>query len=341
VLLCAKQQYEASVNLKIKSDEGPEKTLLPSFSLVIEWENAHLAEMHNTRDMLRELFQQLEQEYSYFSSHPEIIFLCDPKKIPFELIERVVEETCPTKDKWAKISTVASPGLRYYEMKNLGAKHAHGDVVLFLDSDVVPEDGWLRHMLTPFLKPEVAAITGNTYVPPNSTKERAYALFWMFPLRSEEGPLKPTVRGFANNLACRLDVFRATGFPDNIEFRWHTGPLLQSLSKQGYGVFHQPMAHVRHPPPESLHHFLSRALCEGHDVYLNRNDGSNDPRVMRPAIWYIVSELKNFHRYRHYFGAKLGLARAALPKAYAITFIFNPNYSRRGSQSDGERRLNG
>ena len=222
----------------------------------------------------------------------------------------------------ARISFVDGPGLRYFEMKNLGADHATGDIVVFLDSDVVPESGWLRNMLKPYLQPEVCAVAGNTYVPPNSTVERAYALFWMFPLRSEDKPLEPAVGGYANNLSCRRDVFCANKFPDSQAFRWHTGLLLQSLTAQGYGVFYQPMARLKHPPPDSLHHIVARAFCEGHDIYLKRESGANDPGLLRPAFWYCVNDFSSFHRAVRDHGQSLGLRPIAIPKAYAIAIMF-------------------
>src|SRR3954465_10274816 len=42
------------------------------------------------------------------------------------------------------------PGAEYYEMKNAGAAEATGDVVVYLDCDVVPEPGWLANLLPPF-----------------------------------------------------------------------------------------------------------------------------------------------------------------------------------------------
>lgn len=44
--------------------------------------------------------------------------------------------------------------------RNLGIAEAAGEVVAFIDDDAVPEPQWLRHLLEPAKRPEVAAMTG-------------------------------------------------------------------------------------------------------------------------------------------------------------------------------------
>ena len=52
-------------------------------------------------------------------------------------------------------------GLRYYALKNLGAQLCEQPVVVFLDSDVVPEPGWLRRLLEPFARRDVEVVGGS------------------------------------------------------------------------------------------------------------------------------------------------------------------------------------
>lgn len=44
--------------------------------------------------------------------------------------------------------------------RNLGITHAAGEVVAFIDDDAVPEPQWLRHLIVPAARPEVAAMGG-------------------------------------------------------------------------------------------------------------------------------------------------------------------------------------
>lgn len=44
--------------------------------------------------------------------------------------------------------------------RNMGLIHAAGDIVAFIDDDAVPEPMWLRHLIAPAVRPEVAAMGG-------------------------------------------------------------------------------------------------------------------------------------------------------------------------------------
>lgn len=44
--------------------------------------------------------------------------------------------------------------------RNLGARHAEAEILVFLDADTVPEPGWLDAMLQPFVEGDVVAVKG-------------------------------------------------------------------------------------------------------------------------------------------------------------------------------------
>jgi glycosyltransferase involved in cell wall biosynthesis len=46
--------------------------------------------------------------------------------------------------RWTSIQVIAGAGLRYYEMKNIGAAAATGEIVCFIDSDVIWNSEWIH-----------------------------------------------------------------------------------------------------------------------------------------------------------------------------------------------------
>ena len=64
---------------------------LPTYSVVIEWENARLSELGRTREMLKALREQIAQ-----SEHPrpETIILHDKEHVGRQLIEDIIGEAC-------------------------------------------------------------------------------------------------------------------------------------------------------------------------------------------------------------------------------------------------------
>lgn len=111
------------------------------------------------------------------------------------------------------------PGRHYYELKNLGANEASGDLIVFVDSDVIPESDWLEQLLAPFADPSTQVSCSRTYIEPNSLYNKSFALFWFFPVRQLPGEA-PSAGGwtrtqhfFANNIALRRDTALAHPFP--------------------------------------------------------------------------------------------------------------------------------
>ena len=143
-----------------------------------------------------------------------------------------------------------APGASYYQQKNTGAAAATGDVVVFLDSDVVPEEGWLESILRPFALPWVRCAAGNSYVDTGSVYGKAFALTWFFPLRDHDGRRGLVAHFYANNVAFRRDFFLARGFADDGGLaRGACRRLAESIRAEGHKIAYDGAARVSHPPP--------------------------------------------------------------------------------------------
>jgi len=115
-------------------------------TIVIEWENIQLAEADRCSTMLAELMRQIDAYPADAAGNPaqfEVLLVFDEQKMTEADVREFCRQCIPNAARQATLRYVASPGLGYYEQKNLGAREAQGSIVVFLDSDVIPESGWL------------------------------------------------------------------------------------------------------------------------------------------------------------------------------------------------------
>ena len=137
---------------------------------------------------------------------------------------------------------------------------ADGDLLLFVDSDVLPEEGWLAHLLGSFHRPDVKVVCGQTYVAPTSVFATAFALGWTYDLRDDLGGLIQPTKFYANNIVFRTDVFRRTGFAAlGKRSRGASSLLRNELERMDIAVWENRNARVGHPPPSDFRHMVVRA----------------------------------------------------------------------------------
>src|SRR5262249_54528684 len=158
-----------------------------------------------------------------------------------------------------------APGKRYYEQKNAGACLAQGEILIFLDSDVVPDEGWLDGLLAALDDPNVDVVGGETYHATDTLHDRLFAAFWVFPPRRPSRGVYRYRNFYANNLAVRREVFLANPFPDADAYRGQCAELAKCLRSKGIAIYRQGDSTVSHPPPLGARTFVVRALCRGYD----------------------------------------------------------------------------
>ncbi len=279
-----------------------------TYSMVIEWENAVLSELDRTREMLAQLHEQIVEVVEMGHPRPEIIILHDKDDVDPRLVERVVGEVAALEAWPADVRIIPAEGLDYVEQKNFGAGQSDSDLIIFLDSDVIPEPGWLAGLLEAFRNPDVQVVGGNTYIAPEGLYGKAFALFWFFPMREEGSGLRRTNRFWANNVAFRREILEAFPFPDLPSFRVQVTALKEDLRKHGVGMFLQQGSRVSHPAFNGLGHFVTRALCQGHDSVIIRSYGEKSdaslPGTVKLYVRSLGRSLKNIAR--HHRDVKLG-----------------------------------
>jgi hypothetical protein len=239
-------------------------------SVVIEWENAKLSDLGRAERMLAQLGRQMAEAARKRGLRAQLIVLYDSDAVD-ALVPRTAIETQIDAGAWpGTIELVPAPGQRYYEQKNKGAKLAAGEIVVFVDSDVVPDEGWLEGLLLALDDPGVGIVGGETYHATDTLHDKLFAAFWTFPTRRPSRGIFRDRHFYANNLAVRRELFLAYPFPDAPAYRGQCAALAKSLLSRGIPIYRQSASTVSHPPPEGVRTFFVRALCQGYDaVYWN------------------------------------------------------------------------
>src|SRR4051812_3132955 len=197
----------------------------------------------------------------------ELVVVHDPADISTADVERTLDEAAVRAlAPGLEITVLPVPGARYYALKNAGSRAARGAVVLQTDADVVIEPDFVAAVVKAFERPEVQVVTGNTYIHPCDTMlDRAVALFWHFPLRSEETTPRPGTIINANSVAARREIFLQFPFPIDRRLRGACQDFGADVRAAGHVTWQDPAIRWGHPKPGGWLGMARRALWQGHD----------------------------------------------------------------------------
>lgn len=294
-------------------------------SVIVEWENAILSEAQRSEAMLTTLRRQAE-ELAVEPDGPqfELLLVYDENEFDRAGLSELLARCLGEPDSTLAWRLLPAPENGYYLNKNYGASQATGRIIVMLDSDVIPEPGWLRQLLTTLERPHVQIATGNAYIEPTTLVARTFALCWFFPLRSTDGPEKEVQNFLANNLAMRRSFFQDHSFPEIAgSTRGSCVLLAAQLAEENIPIHLNPSAHVSHPPPNGFAHISKRALAQGRDrVLLARRLGR---RGM--ASWPASFAVLGYHLARSAWNCctrfrRVGLNPLLVPAAIAISTYY-------------------
>jgi hypothetical protein len=187
-------------------------------SIIIEWANTRLNGMPRAWGMLDAVRAQWQQIVD--RQHPASLpadaglFLdgLDPRAEVLVVAGEVLDAAVAAEIRarlgdGVDVAIHVAEGLEYYPLKNHGAHHASGDLLLFVDSDVWPDDDWLPHLLGSFARTDIDVVCGQTYVAPTDLVARLRP-GWRYPLRTTTRAA-PSAAG--SSATDRLPSFRRQG----------------------------------------------------------------------------------------------------------------------------------
>jgi hypothetical protein len=298
-------------------------------SIIVEWENTRLNGIPRAWALLEVLGRQwqgiVERRYpemlppegaaflERLDTRPELIVTSG--EVLSEASKQEVRERAP---KAFDLGIYVAAGCEYYPLKNLGASHATGDLLLFVDSDVLPDEGWLAHLLGSFAGPDVHVVSGQTYVGPSDVFSRAFALGWTYELRDVSRRFEPCRKFYGNNVAFRAEVFPKDGFPPlGPRTRGASSQLRAKLNEGGIDVWQNSRAGVDHPAPSSWRHLAVRALAHGRDHYMN-DSTQRHLGGLRRSLGVAARRLSRGFKHTFFDRHRVGLAWWQIPASLAI-----------------------
>ena len=313
---------------------------LPELTVVIEWENVVLSELERARRMMRALREQATEllassaggaetpaSHTPLARPIQVLILFDEDAISAHSVRTTVEEVLGSGDGVLEIKVEAAPGLHYYDLKNLGARRASGELLLFLDSDVIPEPGWLRHLVAAARRKEVQVVGGDAFIVPEDLVSKAFSVFWFFNtphvvFPPDQPTLQPHKQFFANNVLFERATFLAHPFPKMPDgmTRGACLQLARDLESAGIPVYRELRARVSHPAPNGWRHFFTRAMAQGRDRVFREPAGfglRQSLRGLRSRLRHLWRTLRDGASRRRY-----GITLAETPAIFGIGLLY-------------------
>lgn len=142
--------------------------------------------------------------------------------------------------------------------RNLVARESRGEILVYLDDDAWPREGWLEDLLAPFGDDSVAAVGGSVVDPDGKPMVacqaatafgRTYRLADPADLRRGDAL---TLQG--NNFALRRDaLFALGGFDENYRYHLDETDVCFCLAQSGYRLVYEQRAVIFHESASGPH----------------------------------------------------------------------------------------
>lgn len=148
--------------------------------------------------------------------------------------------------------------------RNLGVNNSGGEIILFIDSDCIPQPGWLKAMTAPFENPEINGVKGRYITRQNSLTARFVQLEFEERYRMLE---KQQYIDFVDSYsaAFRKEAFlNAGGFDESFPKADNEDvDLSYKLAAAGCKMVYRPEAVVEHTHPANLKKYLKVKFSRG------------------------------------------------------------------------------
>ncbi len=236
-----------------------DKSIFPSFSIVIETENLSSAEIAGLEQCLDSLICQ-----SVSPTTANEVLLLNSGDTPQELVEQIC-----SKYTWLKPYQLPEE-VDYYESKMRGAALVTGEILLYADSDCIYKPNWIESLLMTYAqRPDIQLLAGETGLRGSGPYVLAMSLAYFFDGFSGREDLYESPVYYFNNVSFRRNFLLNYPIPHQLPlYRGHCSIHTRLLLAQGYKIWRQPQAQAGHAAPNGFSHFFWRFLLVGRDNVL-------------------------------------------------------------------------
>jgi len=238
-----------------------------SLGIVIELENIESSGEERTFANLAELQRQIEQIDEHIPGQITLKIVFDSNLFSQAEAEEFITRTGIDRNPKIAAQAIGAPGIHYYQHKDIGAQHCDNDIILFMDSDILIQPGWLQSMIGAFDE-DVNFVCGVTYIETPTFLNKVYALTtegFRLEQPATKG-LEPVPNITANAFAYRASKVDGPIFPTIDAYRGHCVIASRNLASKGETIYAQREAIARHPSEDTFKELYSRAFTEGCDI---------------------------------------------------------------------------
>lgn len=175
---------------------------------------------------------------------------------------------------------VKNKGIAY--ARNLALSNASGELIVFIDDDCIPEDGWLDKLLAPFRESSVVGVQGGVSVPVSASSVGWAETLLGFPgggikriIEADQGNPKTMEISTLNCAYRRFVIEKIGGFLEDLKYGGEDYVFAKQASKLGRCLF-VPGAMVLHNPRGSMLNiwkwFVRRGRAEVDTVRTGKQD---------------------------------------------------------------------
>jgi GT2 family glycosyltransferase len=205
-----------------------------------------------SKERLPDLFGLLESLKSQTYPHLEIVFVGErSEELPDSVRNYASEHMVPNV---TVLFNSGDPGLS--SARNIGIRHANGDIIAFLDDDVIAFPDWADNTVVALAEDNVAGVTGPA-LPLWEDQRMSWfpeELYWVLSCTAWSGweELREVRNAWGMNCAFPRQVFEVVG-PFQTQTGYHMGPFaednefsLRVRLKTGKRILYVPHAKVWH-----------------------------------------------------------------------------------------------